>query len=69
MHPPLHDVTAAVVIVGIVIGVVRIIVIVVVGIRPIESEAAHKCSPMESMAETTSVETITAETITVETSS
>jgi len=56
MHTALHDIAAAIVIVGIVIGVVRIIIVIVavVGIRP---EASHKYpSPAPVMIETASVE-------------
>jgi hypothetical protein len=38
IHAPLHDVAAAIVIIGIVVGVVRI-VIIVVAVRSIESGA------------------------------
>ena len=56
MHPTLHDVTAAIVVIGIVVGVVRIVIIV-------EAEP----SPAEGMVETVAMKAPAMETATMET--
>src|SRR5579864_4853189 len=43
MHPPLHNVATAIVIVGVVVGVIRIVVVAIV--RPVEEAIAGKEAP------------------------
>ena len=59
MHAPAHDVTAAIIIVGVVSRVIGIIVVIVVVARPIES-ADEEPPPV---VETTVVETAMLETV------
>src|SRR5450756_1143738 len=55
VNPPLHDIAAAVVIVGIVVSVGRIVVIIVVGVRSV-AQAVSKSTPAEPVMVKAAVE-------------